>query len=130
MSQYKMEIAGRDRAREQLTSMQMRPEEIAKLQKEDPENLSRLRDRAKQLQDTANQYDMRAQDTWAKYAETDQGKEAVAKARASADAEKAAGAPVKAELSTDKEIRVRVTNPKEVGAQPPGAPAPGYLPRP
>jgi hypothetical protein len=117
-NQYKSDIQARDKARADLAEMQMRPEEIQKLQKTDPEKLAALRKRAGELQQTAEGFDARAQSTWQEFAQTDRGKKAVADA--------AGRPPVKVEMP-DKEMRVRITNPKEVGGSS-GAPAPGWTP--
>jgi hypothetical protein len=117
-NQYKSDIQARDKARADLAEMQMRPEEIQKLQKTDPEKLAALRKRAGELQQTAEGFDARAQSTWQEFAQTDRGKKAVADA--------AGRPPVKVEMP-DQEMRVRITNPKEVGGSS-GAPAPGWTP--
>lgn len=127
--QHKFQVAGRDRARKELAGLQMSPEDIAQMQKEDPSKLAALRSRAQQLQDTANRYDEQASATWDKFRQTDAGKRAAATVAGWNAEGNQTGAPVKAELDTSKEMRVRITNPKEVGAGGQGAaPKPGWMP--
>lgn len=119
-------FAARDKARSDLKEMQMRPEEIAKLEKTDPEKLAAMRAKAAELQQQADAYDADAQASWKKYSSSEAGKKAIAEGRSALAAE---GKPVEVKLP-DKEMRVRITNPKEVGgAAPPANPVPGWVPR-
>jgi len=121
----------------ELAKMQMRPEEIAALGKSDPAELARRRAAASELalkRDTAQGMANRWDDVAAKSgvvtgASPEERAAAGRKAVGLEDAPSASGArpTVKAEFP-DKEMRVRVTNPKEVGAGSGGAPAPGWTP--
>ncbi len=126
-----------DTLRGQLAKMQMRPEEIAALGKSDPAELERRRAAAMELQTrmeaaqgAANRYSAEAAKTGVGPGASPEDRAAAGRRAAGLEDAPAAGGArpvVKAELP-DKEMRVRVTNPKEVGAGSGGAPAPGWTP--
>jgi hypothetical protein len=117
--QYESDIMQRDKARADLAAIQFHDQrEVDALQKSDPEKFAQLRARAQALQAQAEGADARAQATWKEFSQTEMGKKAVA--------DSASRPPVKVEMP-DKEMRVRITNPKEVGGSS-GAPAPGWTP--
>jgi len=140
-SQYVNEAAReRQRAegmRAELAGMQMRPEAIAAMEQADPAELQRRREKARGLREridlaeaTANLWDRKATDLKPSIGMSAEERAAAGRRAAGLEdvpMQGGAGRPVvKAELP-DKEMRVRVTNPKDIGAQQ-GAPAPGWTP--
>lgn len=140
-SQYVNEAAReRQRAegmRAELAGMQMRPEAIAAMEQADPAELQRRREKARGLREridlaeaTANLWDRKANDLKPSIGMSAEERAAAGRRAAGLEdvpTQGGAGRPVvKAELP-DKEMRVRVTNPKDIGAQQ-GAPAPGWTP--